>query len=304
MIFGGTSLQWTELPRWNTCAAGPGGIVLTDGSMLPWAELLTDEVSDELARAPYFQQYQLRGLLNSLDLANLNNADFEKGQLAAAYCEAAAWPGESVTDHDLHPDQEGYGIDNDHDSDGTSLVPFVQEVDEESTGTPKAAIKQPMVSLTKRAFLCSGGKNGEYDEELTDPNDLVEVNPDTGMPYCEEITDPLPDKAKVEVPSGSRVHWLYTVENTALFGFLKVPNGKDALIVSDEANPDGDPDTQPEKVTPCPLTWKLIGGPNSPSGSASFPAKELVTGNPPMPYADGVIAPGHARVCVYSEVLW
>jgi hypothetical protein len=309
-VFAGASLQHT--PSWNSCnvgysavAGGHLGVLRPDDQTeASWKDLLYDEVSDEIAGAPYFQQFQLRGLLNHIDLAKASDpsvvADnvqikLERGALAAAYCEAVAWPrpsGLSPNDSDKlfsptnqHPNQVGYGADNDHAQDKA----FFQEGDEApsspgdenhttSAESESNKLHQPMVSLTMRAFTCTGT---DYDAAMTDPNKLVSADSDdpngVRLDDCQEIPD------DGEVPSGSRVYWLYTVRNIGLFGFLK-PTAS-SLNVDDLVTLE----------IPCELTWQLTP-PAAPSTIASFAATGIES--------TGVIAPGYARACVASEVFW
>ncbi|MDR1294927.1 MAG: hypothetical protein LBK59_08225 [Bifidobacteriaceae bacterium] len=291
MIFAGTSIQQVLFPAWNTCTANPDGV-----GQVSWADLLTNQgASDALAQSPYFQQFQLRGLLNTLDLdGDPPLTDFQKGQLVAGYCEAYAWTvPPSDTHQDVHPDPDGYDKGNHGDQDDPEpdgKEPTVENDEEDST----AALKQPMVSLTKRAFVCPGAEGGDIN-----PNTLVKVDhPDTPENEAASDCQELKVDGNGELPSvdsGTRVYWLFTVTNTALFGFLHPLEENSAvqpLTVNDK------PSTAAEEDPPnqCRLEWALTP-PSAPSGAAAFPAT-LSDANPTTP-----VAPGHALACVASEVL-
>ncbi|MDR1635118.1 MAG: hypothetical protein LBS27_09425 [Bifidobacteriaceae bacterium] len=290
LIVGGLSIQ--RMPDWGSCQLPrdfPG-----------WDQFLTWEGSDDVALAPYFQQFQFRALLNSIDPLPPSSV-FDQGRLTAAYCEAIAWPtgpppvgapfdpeGDPLPDTpDQHPDQNGYGEDNEHDQDGDGDPDgsFVQEDDEDQTGdgdengnwspTDAGTLHQPMISLTKRAFTC------QDDTEVTTPNTLLDT---ASPPPCQL------EAAEGAMAAGTTVYWLFTVENIGLFG--KFTPGLDPTDPNYDEDTNGWVTDQVGSGTAepvCALTWKR-------------------TALSPETYAPGALAvdpiwPGEARSCFYSGVI-
>jgi hypothetical protein len=282
LAIGGISIQ--RMPNWGSCTLPAG---------FDWANFLTSEGSDDIARSPYFQQFQFRALLNSINLSPTPPAvvsDFDKGRLTAAYCEAIAWPAESTTTNPneppqigvpsdpssppldtLHPDQNGYGTENQRDSGD----PWQEETDEDGdtggdengTQSEKFKLHQPMIKLVKRAFTCDGA--------ITDPSTLV----DTDAERCDELAP------GVTIEAGTTVYWLFTVENIGLFGKFQPPEKG----VADDV-----PGTSTD--VRCPLTW---------ARTATSPAETYaeVTDSSGAPWPTAPIWPGQARACFYSGVV-
>jgi hypothetical protein len=302
LVFGGLAIQ--RMPFLDSCslpAEFPG-----------WDQLLSWEGADDLARAPYFQQFQLRGLLNDLirDQDQDGQVDslsgFEQGQLTAGYCEAKAWPdepGQGDPADKLHPDQNGYGWDNDHEdeSDGGTVV-FSQEADEspDEDGDevdPDAAdqdkLKQPMAKLTKRAFACVDAEGEPYDEAIGDPNVLVGTAAGPQAATCLPLTEDS-DGDPPEVAAGTTVYWLFTLENVGLFGKL-------AALAEPGAEPGAEPVFKVSDqilggaARSCVLNWELA--PATITSSAGFPATEITSG------LGDPIWPKQARACVIAGVL-
>jgi hypothetical protein len=240
----------------------------------------------------------LRGLLNTVDLAAEEISAFDQGRLSAAYCEAKAWPDEPESESDppdrLHPDQAGYGAENGNGTPDSGIVRFDQEDDEDQdadgdetdpSAEDKEKLTQPMVKLTKRAFICEEDVRAEEGE--IDPNDLVVwdegESKDVAAVGCEEIM------SGAKVAPGTRVYWVFTVVNIGLFGAISAPEGA-AFTVEDYVNSSGDPES-------CVLNWKLTEA-DTPAGTPRFKVHKI--------YGDDLgkpIWPTQGRVCAYSGVL-
>jgi hypothetical protein len=296
LVIGGASIQ--HVPAWQSCSLPTGA-----DTYEYWAEFLTSEDSADLARSPYFQQFQLRALLNSLittaspPLPELTK--FDQARLAAAFCEAKAWPEDPTTSVDLHPDQNGYGEGHDQpQGQASDYVQFGPEDDEakaltgdENDGDPADSLSQPMVRLTKRAFTCDAGLD---DEDGIDPNDIIDSGNGVEVDFVLKTgCTVLAAGDTVPVPSGTRVYWVYTVTNIALFGGLNSPDGTSPLTVTDTV-------TSPSsEARTCVLNWELAPPATPASPPAAFPATEVDEGD-----LAGPITPQNARACVISEVLW
>jgi hypothetical protein len=262
----GVSIQ--EVPsEWNKCTFPAGG------SSYNWLEFLTDgDAQEGLALAPYFQQFQLRGLINKVVSAG-TVTNFQRAQIEAAYCEAQAWThddeGEALSFF-LHPYQNGYDPENERDEN----KPFEQEADELKNGKD---LRQPMADFTKKAYVCDSNLN-----LTTEPNEAL----NTILADCEK-KDP-----KDAIAAGTTVYWVFTLTNVAPTGIITPKSG----WVKDVAKINGDPvvySGEDPRGPGCDLSW-----------TAPPPAvgKEPVFYEDTAP-PDAPIYPQHSRACFYSAVI-
>ncbi|MDR2453541.1 MAG: hypothetical protein LBD51_03085, partial [Bifidobacteriaceae bacterium] len=299
LIIGGASIQ--RIPDWGGCEVS---------AEFKWGKLLTGSQDDnqeykdeDLALAPYFQQFQLRGLLNTVDLTDLPMSAFDQGRLSAAYCEAKAWPDEEVDLESgemrdrLHPAQNGYGEENGNETPESGIVRFDQEDDEaqgldgdetDPGAQDKSKLKQPMVKLTKRAFTCDEAAESPIADGAIDPNKLIKWDPESqtekAADGCHEVTN------AVAINSGTRVYWVFTVVNIGLFGAIYVPESG-TFTVEDYVNSSSDPES-------CDLKWELTAA-STPAGVPRFEVHTIAE-----EYLGKPIWPTQGRVCVSSEVVW
>lgn len=275
---GGASVQ--HIANWGGCSG-----VVEQGQTAPdpnydWGSFLTSDESADIVQAPYFQQWQLRQLLNQVITPQVVDepqdiADWDKARLAAAYCEAAAWPDPSPKTV-LHPAKYGYGQDNDTSGSG-GLWPTDEQ--DEVLG-PQEPLDQPMVQLTKLAFTCTG-------EQEPTPGDLVTTNGEVAVDG-EKVAGCTRVASGGSLEAGSTVYWVYTVANIGLTGALLPASGADpgeGFKVEDAALGES-----------CVLDWELTPA-SVPSGVASYPASAIDPAD-----LDSPIWPTEARACLIKGV--
>jgi hypothetical protein len=290
-IIGGISIQL--IPPWESC---------TLPADYAWDEFLTSGDSVDLAKAPYFQQFQLRALLNRLNLTPPVNK-FDHGRLTAAYCEAKAWtepPGPGDPGDKLHPDQNGYGYENEGGPGDPENPTGTKERDENPGGDGDEVddsdqndgdLHQPMGRLTKRAFKCwhTADDKPYSDPTLTDPNVLTgDTTHPTPPVECLELS-PDSEGKPPKVTAGTTVYWLFTLSNIAELSYIEPPAGG---WVNDKIGESG------TLTRVCQLEWELTPGLTT-EDLPDFPATLRVSPATPVDW----IWPGQARACVSSAVL-
>ncbi|MDR2381633.1 MAG: hypothetical protein LBE08_10770 [Bifidobacteriaceae bacterium] len=236
----------------------------------PWLQLLTyPSTSDDMAIAPYFQQFQLRAAYNAYVAAGSPQYGDVVERLRAAFCEAFWWS-DTYKDGNVpsHLKQNGYGMDN-------TPAPPVSETDELTRG----AITQPMAEMAKRAFVCENTPATVSVTLHTNEPAVNMIPPDQLL--NETAADCTEIQAGDRLDSGTTVYWLYTITNVAYFGYVYAED---------------DP-AYSQLETPITVTDDLGGGGQTDTCQAAFwtyPAVEDVS-TPPLPsYISGYNASNYA----------